>query len=158
MGQKSPSPRAGCAPGSDDASLDGAASALAGLCSGDALLVMREIILSNGVEIYAYAGDGFDGSSHVNVGYAIEHPDYHLFRNPTEVPIPKQDARKVAELLDWYVKQEMALRHSEGRIYLVTAMASDTLSIPTDLSSPYQATYFSGGLKRYASGRRNGRT
>lgn len=110
---------------------------------------MRKITLSNGLEITAHVGDGFDGSSGIHIAYAPEHPNYIKCRNAREFPIPKKEARKVAKLLDWYVAQEMRLRHSEGSIFITPHTA---FMLDTDLDNPYQATFYSGGLKKWARG------
>jgi len=107
----------------------------------------KHLKLSNGFEIHAFVGDGFDGSSYIYYnGPSME------FKKPESIPIPRKDAQKVIKLLDWYEKKEMALRLSEGCIYVGMGERDKDCTIG-DCSSPYQAIYFRGGLQRFLRGR-----
>ena len=110
---------------------------------------MKKLKLSNGFIITAYVGDGFDGHS----GICYEAPTYD-YPSHTNCPIPKIDALRVAKLLEWYEKNEMALRLYEGTIYVGTGNRDETVVSIGECSSPYQAAYYRGGLLRLAGKRR----
>lgn len=99
---------------------------------------MKKITLSNGIEITAFVGDGFDGGSGIFVrkqGFHFKHED---------VPIPQQDRKAVKAFLKWYVKEEMKLREYEGTLRYV--VKGDLRKIPSNIESTYQAIYWAGTL------------
>ena len=107
---------------------------------------MKEILLSNGVHIEAFVGDGFDGGSGVYVHYkdrsGPERPGLFGY------PIPQQDIPAVLKLLRWYAEQETKLRHWEGKHW--RNMSWDSPRLPSE-SNPYQITFYIGHLESHLS-------
>jgi len=107
--------------------------------------VSKKVVLSTGFTIEAYVGDGFDGASGVYFKAPEGHPDRH--KQLDQLTVPKQDAYKVAQLLDWYQREEMKLRRSEGLIYC--DYFSESIVIDR-CSNPYLATFFAGNCFKLA--------
>ena len=99
---------------------------------------MKTLKLSNGTELTAHVGDGFDGMS----GLYITTKDKSI-KFEENVEIPKKDLKKVISFIKTYIKEEMGLHEREGGISLIHGK----IEIPSDLSSPYKAIYYLGYLK-----------
>jgi len=108
---------------------------------------VRRIKLSNGVEITAYVGDGFDGGSGIHVKQGV-YPD-EKEGGQWGFPVPHKELPKVIRLLDWYEKAEMRLRHYEGKMWRnISSYQYDYPAIKST-DSPYQAAFLRGHLESH---------
>ena len=105
---------------------------------------MKQIKLSNGLEIRAYVGDGFDGGSGV---YITENRTVPTLKGRWGFPIPHKDLPKVIRLLAWYEKAEMSLRHWEGKMW--RHISEDDYPALNDSGDPYQITFRRGHLESH---------
>ncbi len=110
---------------------------------------MKRIVCSNGVEISAYVGDGFDCASGIFVRRNTRGPEKPA--GQWGHVIPHKDLPKVIRLLAWYEKAEMSLRHYEGTLWRHD-FESDAPTLP-DTPSPYQAAFYRGHLESHLRGR-----
>lgn len=101
---------------------------------------MKKLTLTNGVEIVAYCGDGFDGGS----GFYCRSPDPR--QRQGEVVVPQRDLPAVISLVEWYIATEMESREREGAIYIGCFDKQKKLPY-NELSHPFQAKFFLGYLK-----------
>ena len=105
---------------------------------------MKKLVLSNGVVIRAYVGDGFDGSSHIY----LDDPARGLgLEGQWGFPIPHKDLPKVIELLVWYEREEMKGRHLEGASWRKT-FDKEYPALPS-VSNPYQVVFYRGHLESH---------
>jgi hypothetical protein len=108
---------------------------------------VRRLKLSNGVEITAHVGDGFDGASGIFVrqGSDVLNKEGGQWGHA----IPHKDLPKVIRLLAWYERAEMSLRHSEGRMWRHIAPYKYDYPALQDTDSPYQAAFYRGHLESH---------
>jgi hypothetical protein len=109
---------------------------------------MRQIKLSNGVEIRAYVGDGVGRGLVIYVSRPVDKgPDKE--QGQWGHPIPHKDLPRVIRLLEWYEKQAMKLRYWEGTMWRHIASYKDDYPALPSTSSPYQAAFYRGHLRSH---------